>query len=75
MFSHPLVLFKGVKGMTLNPVLIPLEYHFTTREDMQAAIDSGDFIEWAEYSSNLYGTRCVCMSMNKQYCGHIYLEK
>ena len=34
-----------------------LEYYFSTREDMQKGIDNGEFIEWAEYSANLYGTR------------------
>ena len=33
------------------------EYHFTNRVDMKKAIDAGEFIEWAEYSGNLYGTR------------------
>lgn len=33
------------------------DYHFTTRESMEMAIDKGDFIEWAEFSGNMYGTR------------------
>ena len=33
------------------------EYHFTTREEMTKAIAAGEFIESAEYSGNLYGTR------------------
>ncbi len=33
------------------------DYHFTTRESMQKGIDAGAFIEWAEYSGNMYGTR------------------
>ena len=33
------------------------EYFFTTKDDMKRGIDSGEFIEWAEYSANLYGTR------------------
>lgn len=32
------------------------EYHFTTREKMKRSIEAGDFIEWAEYSGNMYGT-------------------
>ncbi|XP_077997609.1 guanylate kinase-like isoform X2 [Glandiceps talaboti] len=32
------------------------DYHFTTREDMEAAISRGEFVETAEYSGNLYGT-------------------
>lgn len=34
-----------------------VEYNFTTHENMKTAIDDGKFIEWAEYSGNLYGTR------------------
>ncbi|XP_012590073.1 PREDICTED: guanylate kinase [Condylura cristata] len=33
------------------------EYHFVTREAMQRDIAAGDFIEHAEFSGNLYGTR------------------
>ncbi|KAM4551588.1 guanylate kinase isoform 2-T2 [Odontesthes bonariensis] len=32
------------------------DYHYVTREEMQASIDSGNFIENAEFSGNLYGT-------------------
>ncbi|XP_030607533.1 guanylate kinase [Archocentrus centrarchus] len=32
------------------------DYHYVTREVMQAGIDNGDFIESAEFSGNLYGT-------------------
>ena len=35
------------------------EYHFTTREEMKKSIGAGDFIEWAEFSGNMYGTRFV----------------
>ncbi|XP_034744179.1 guanylate kinase isoform X1 [Etheostoma cragini] len=32
------------------------DYHYVTREVMQAAIDNGEFIENAEFSGNMYGT-------------------
>ncbi|XP_037133103.1 guanylate kinase isoform X1 [Syngnathus acus] len=32
------------------------DYHYVTREAMQAAVDKGEFIESAEFSGNLYGT-------------------
>uniref|UniRef100_W5MS37 Guanylate kinase n=1 Tax=Lepisosteus oculatus TaxID=7918 RepID=W5MS37_LEPOC len=32
------------------------DYHYVTREAMQKAIDSGEFIENAEFSGNIYGT-------------------
>lgn len=32
------------------------DYHYVTREDMQAAIANDEFIENAEFSGNMYGT-------------------
>lgn len=31
-------------------------YHFLTREDFMSRVDAGEFVEWAEYGGNLYGT-------------------
>lgn len=33
------------------------DYHYVTREVMQAAIANGEFVENAEFSGNMYGTR------------------
>jgi guanylate kinase len=32
------------------------EYHFLDRDSFTAAAAAGDFVEWVEYSGNLYGT-------------------
>jgi len=32
------------------------EYHFLDREAFRRAVAAGDFLEWVEYSGNLYGT-------------------
>lgn len=32
------------------------EYHFLAEEAFRAAVADGDFLEWVEYSGNLYGT-------------------
>lgn len=32
------------------------EYHFLDESAFRAAVDAGDFLEWVEYSGNLYGT-------------------
>lgn len=32
------------------------DYHFTPKEEMQAKIAAGDFLEHAQFSGNLYGT-------------------
>lgn len=34
-----------------------VHYHFTTKEAMTEAIAHGEFIESAEFSNNMYGTR------------------
>lgn len=33
-----------------------VNYNFVTREDFQRRIDRGEFLEYAEYNSNFYGT-------------------
>lgn len=32
------------------------DYHFLSRSDFEARIAADDFVEWAEFSGNLYGT-------------------
>ena len=32
------------------------DYHFMTREEFEAALNRGEFLEWAEVHGNLYGT-------------------
>lgn len=34
-----------------------VHYHFTTKDEIQKAIDSGEFIESAVYTNHLCGTR------------------
>lgn len=34
-----------------------VDYYFVTREDMTRAIANNEFVEHAEFSGNLYGTR------------------
>nr|XP_033787713.1 guanylate kinase isoform X1 [Geotrypetes seraphini]XP_033787715.1 guanylate kinase isoform X1 [Geotrypetes seraphini]XP_033787716.1 guanylate kinase isoform X1 [Geotrypetes seraphini]XP_033787717.1 guanylate kinase isoform X1 [Geotrypetes seraphini] len=39
------------------------DYHFVTRNDMQKAIDAGEFLEYAEFSGNMYGTSKAAVRM------------
>lgn len=34
-----------------------IEYHFVSIDEMQAAIERGEFLETATFSGNMYGTR------------------
>ena len=34
-----------------------VNYFYLTREEFQAGIDNDEFLEWAEFSGNFYGTR------------------
>jgi len=33
------------------------DYHFLTRQEFQRRVEAGEFLEWATYAGNLYGTR------------------
>lgn len=33
-----------------------VNYFYISREDFQQRVDAGDFLEWAEFAGNLYGT-------------------
>ncbi|XP_066847462.1 guanylate kinase isoform X3 [Anser cygnoides] len=43
--------YENVFGFSVS------HYHFVTREEMKKEIDAGEFIEHAEFSGNMYGTR------------------
>nr|XP_036873137.1 guanylate kinase isoform X2 [Manis javanica] len=54
---------RGIFGFSVS------HYYFVTREVMQRDIAAGDFIEHAEFSGNLYGTRssvCGCGTQRRR---------
>lgn len=40
------------------------DYHFVTREEMKKEIDAGEFLEHAEFSGNMYGTRYATQALS-----------
>lgn len=63
--QHFLVYFfisKITKFDNNQVTLAVLDYHFVTREEMTKAIENNEFIENAEFSGNLYGTRLQTLS-------------
>tara|TARA_Y100000766_G_C18910130_1_gene607963 strand:+ start:1863 stop:2408 length:546 start_codon:yes stop_codon:yes gene_type:complete len=47
------------KSWTTRPIRDgenPDSYVFVTREQFESSIESGEFLEWAEFQGNLYGT-------------------
>ena len=54
-----LMVFVFFSSLMFVCSILSVEYHFTTREEMKRSIGAGNFIEWAEFSGNMYGTRFV----------------
>ncbi|WWC58292.1 guanylate kinase [Kwoniella dejecticola CBS 10117] len=38
------------------------EYHFVTKEEFMRRVDNGEFLEWAEFGGNCYGTTFAALS-------------
>lgn len=51
-----------------------VNYFFLTRQDFKIAIDEGKFLEWAEFSGNMYGTRLDYVSKKLNEGHNIILE-
>jgi len=56
---HPRVFGYSVSATTRKPRVGEKDgeaYHFLTREEFQRRVRAGEFLEWAEYAGELYGT-------------------
>lgn len=51
-----------------------VNYFFLTREEFQEAINEKKFLEWAEFSGNMYGTRLDYVSKKLEEGHNIILE-
>lgn len=51
-----------------------VNYHFLTRENFENSIKNDDFIEWAEFSGNLYGTSKSFVIDSLKKGDHVLLE-
>lgn len=51
-----------------------VNYNFLSQEDFQKAIDCGDFLEWAVYNNNYYGTNKKMVESALSQCKNVILE-
>ena len=51
-----------------------VNYNFVTREDFQRRIDRGEFLEYAEYNSNFYGTSLAVIRQKLDQGTDVLLE-
>ena len=49
-------------------------YYFISRDEFETAVNNDEFIEWAEFSGNLYGTRKSFVLKSLEQGEHVLLE-
>ncbi len=51
-----------------------VNYYFVSRETFEESVKNGEFLEWAEYSGNLYGTSKKFVQKNLDLGNNVMLE-
>lgn len=51
-----------------------VDYHFLSREEFQRRRDEGEFLEWAEYNGQLYGTLRAQVDATLAEGRHVFLD-
>ena len=51
-----------------------VNYFFVTKEDFKLAIEKGEFLEWAEFSGNFYGTKASFVEQTLSAGNDLILE-
>lgn len=70
-------LWKSVSATTRKPregEVDGTDYFFVDRSDFERAADGGGFLEWAEYSGNLYGTPASSVQAHLDAGENVILE-
>lgn len=70
-------IWKSVSATTRSPrtgEVDGVDYFFVKREDFERTAASGGFLEWAEYSGNLYGTPVASVQAHLDAGENVVLE-
>lgn len=51
-----------------------VNYFFTTKEDFEIAVENGEFLEWAKFSDNYYGTKAATVKETLDSGQNLILE-
>jgi len=51
-----------------------INYYFTTKEEFEASVEKGEFLEWANFSDNYYGTKASTVQETLENGQNIILE-
>ena len=51
-----------------------VNYFFTNKEDFKKAVENGEFLEWAEFNGNFYGTKQAWVEKTLNKGEHLLLE-